>query len=112
MVKFLLTMATLLAILIPFMEQSAFSFTQTISSQDPVVPIDTDKPVCYMETTDGRTLNLSSMCRRNNKIESQQRQGQPTGQLCVNQGNCPDGFNSSEPPPPAVYIPSGSPYGF
>lgn len=105
-------MAALPTTLILFMVQSAFSLSQTITSQDLVVQKDTDKPVCYIETTDGRTLNLSSMCGRNNKKNFQQSQGQLMGQLCVTQDDCPDGFNSSESPPPAVYIPSGSPDGF
>ena len=35
----------------------------TVSSQYPVVSnSDTDEPVCYMETVDGTTLNLSRLC--------------------------------------------------
>jgi len=96
MLKLLLTMATLPATLIPFMAQSAFSLPPTRNSQDSVVQRDTNKPVCYMETTEGRTLNLSSMCGGNNQKNPQQRQSQLTGQLCNDQDNCPDGFDSSE----------------
>ncbi len=112
MLKFLFRIAALPTTLIPFMVQSAFSLPPTMNSQGSVVQRDADKPVCYMETTDGRTLNLSSMCGRNNKRNSQQRQSQSTGQLCLYQDDCPDDFNSSESPPPAVYIPSGSANGF
>jgi hypothetical protein len=105
-------MAALPTILIPFMVQSTYSLPQTISSQYLVVPTDIDKPVCYMETTDGTTLNLTSMCGRNNKKNPQQRQSQSTEQSCANQDGCLPGFNSSGSLPPAVYIPSGSPNGF
>ncbi len=102
-------MATLPATLIPFMAQSAFSLPPTRNSQDSVVQRDTNKPVCYMETTEGRTLNLSSMCGGNNQKNPQQRQSQLTGQLCNDQDNCPDGSNSSKLLSSGVRIYRGSP---
>jgi hypothetical protein len=102
-------MTALSAILIPFIAQSAYSLPKTINFQHPVVSTDTDKPICYMETTDGRTLNLTSMCGGNNQKNPQQRQRQSTGQLCANQDDCPEGFDSSESLPSNVYIYRGSP---
>jgi hypothetical protein len=49
----------------------------------PTVTAVENKPVCYMETTDGSTLNLSSMCGGNNQKNPQPRQSQPTEQLCT-----------------------------
>jgi hypothetical protein len=104
-------MTALPAALIPFMTQSAFSLPQARNSQESVVQSsDTDKPVCYIETTDGTTLDLSSICGFNDKRNHQQRQSQSIGRLCSNPDACPDRVDSSLPPSPAVYIPSGSPY--
>jgi hypothetical protein len=109
MLKLLHKMAALPAILMPFMDQSAFSLPPTRNSQDSVVQRETNKPVCYMETTDGRTLNLSSMCGSNNQKNPQQRQGQRTDQLCNDQDDCSEGFNSSESLSSGVRIYRGSP---
>ena len=109
MLKLLFRMAALPAILIPFIVQSAFSLPRPRNSQNSVVQRDTNKPVCYMETTEGKTLNLSSMCGGNNQEDPQQRQSQLTGQLYNDQDNCPDGFNSSESLSSGVRIYRGSP---
>ncbi|MEW5857142.1 MAG: FxLYD domain-containing protein [Cyanobacteriota bacterium] len=49
-----------------FVAPSAFSRPLMIASDKyPIMPSsDTDKPVCYMQTPDGRTMNLSRLCEK------------------------------------------------
>lgn len=127
MLKSLFLIAALPATWILFMQESAFSLPQVLGFQDPIVPLtDTAKPVCYMQTTDGRTLDLSRMCRVNDSKNRQLQPSQPTGQLSSNQDASTNSFDSSQLsssqdastnsfgssqlPPPAIYTPTGSPY--
>ena len=52
--------------------KAAFSRPSTISSQYPVKPSsNTDNLVCYMQTADGTTLNLNSLCGKKPSLQSQ-----------------------------------------
>lgn len=110
MYQSLFRIAILPAALIPLMAQSALSFPQTEGSYYSSVPIkETDQPVCYLQTIDGRTLDLSNMCQRDDSKNRQLQQSQLTGQPCSYPDACTNSFDSSQQPPPAVYIPTGSP---
>jgi hypothetical protein len=64
--------AVLIATSILFVAETAFSHPLTIGDEYPVVSSpDTDKPVCYMQTVDGRTLDLSSLCGKKNSAQPQ-----------------------------------------
>lgn len=53
-----------------FIPEMAFSRPLTTASKYSIVSnSDTDEPVCYMQTVDGRTVNLSSLCGK--KISDQ-----------------------------------------
>lgn len=55
-----------------FMTKTAFSQPPTVSYNYPVVPAsDTDQLVCYMQTVDGKTLNLSRLCGKKTSVQSQ-----------------------------------------
>ena len=55
-----------------FMAKTAFSQPPTVSYKYPVVPSsDTGQLVCYMQTVDGKTLNLSSLCGKKTNVQSQ-----------------------------------------
>lgn len=110
MYKSLLRIAVLSAALIPLMAQSALSFPQTEGSYySSVQKKETDKPVCYVQTIDGRTLDLSNICQRDESKNRQLQQSQLTSQPCSYSDACTNSFDSSQQPPPAVYIPTGSP---
>jgi hypothetical protein len=110
MLQSFLRIAVLPAALIPFMAEIASSLPQAGGSYYPVVPTsDTVQPICYMQTIDGRTLDLSKICELNDSINSQQRRSQSTAQLCNNKIACRDAFDPTQPPPQAIYIPTGSP---
>jgi hypothetical protein len=110
MLKSFLRIAVLPAALIPFMAEIARSIPQFRGSYYPVVPTsDTDRPICYMQIIDGRTLDLSKICQQNDSRNPQQRQSQSISQLCNNQIACRDAFDPTQPPPQAIYIPTGSP---
>ncbi len=110
MLKSFLRIAVLPVALIPFMAEIACSIPQSRGSYYPVVPTsDTDRPICYMQIIDGRTLDLSKICEQNDSRNPQQRQSQSISQLCNNQIACRDAFDPTQPPPQAIYIPSGSP---
>ncbi len=65
MLRFLAFRIVLSAALIPFMSQIAQTRPPSEASQYPTVPPSSlDKPVCYMQTDDDRTLDLSSMCKK------------------------------------------------
>jgi len=62
-----LTTASLL-----FIAKTAFSQPPIVSYKYPVVSTsDTDQLVCYMQTIDGKTLNLSSLCEKKTSVQSQ-----------------------------------------
>lgn len=66
-IAFLLITASIL-----LMDKTAYSQSQTINSNHSVMSnSDTYEPVCYMETVDGSTLNLSNLCGKKlqNKTE-------------------------------------------
>jgi hypothetical protein len=110
MLKCFLRIAVLPAALIPFMAEIACSLPQAEGSYYPVVPTsDTAEPICYMQTIDGRTLDLSKICELNDYRNPQQRRSQSTAQLCNNQISCRDAFDPTQPPPQAIYIPTGLP---
>ena len=52
------------AVLMPLIAETAFDRPIALGSQYPVVPSsDRDELVCYMQTADGRVLNLHSLCK-------------------------------------------------
>jgi hypothetical protein len=52
--------------------KAASSQTPTVSFNYPVLSSsDTDNPVCYMQTANGTTMNLSSLCGKKPKIQSE-----------------------------------------
>jgi hypothetical protein len=52
--------------------ETASSQPPTVSSNYPLVSrSDTDKLICYMQTADGITLNLSSLCGQKSKVKSE-----------------------------------------
>ncbi len=109
MLKPFLRITVLSAAFIPFTAKVAFSVPQARGSYDAVVPSSkTDKPVCYMQTTDGKTLDLSNMCINESRT-TQLQQSQTTAQLCKTQIGCQDAFDPAQPPPDAVYMPSNPP---
>ncbi len=64
---FLLTTASILLI-----AKTAYSQSQTVSSNHSVMSSsDTDEPVCYMQTVDGSTLNLSNLCEKKLKVKTE-----------------------------------------
>lgn len=54
--------------------ESTSTGSQSVGSQQPVVPNDSDpdQPVCYMQTADGRVLNLASLCKQKSEQEQLQ----------------------------------------
>ena len=64
MLKLFRLTAVLSAVLMPLIAETAFDRPIALGSQYPVVPSsDMGKPVCYMQTADGRVLNLNSLCK-------------------------------------------------
>jgi hypothetical protein len=110
MLKYLLKLAVLPVAVIAFIAEGALSLPQTRVSYYPVVPSsNTDKPICYMQTTDGRTLDLASMCKLNNSRERQLQQSESAGQECNSPMDCRDAIDPTQPPPDAVYMPKNPP---
>jgi hypothetical protein len=72
MLKYFHLIAALSAASIPFIAETAFSRPLTASSRYPVVPSsDSGELFCYMQTADGRTLDLSRLCGNKPSGESQ-----------------------------------------
>jgi hypothetical protein len=64
--------ATFSALSILFVTETALTLPLTPSSKYPVVlSSDTNKLVCYIQTADGRTLNLDSICKSQLNTQSQ-----------------------------------------
>lgn len=62
----------LLATSILFIIETTFSRPLTAGPEYSLVPSsDTDKLICYMQTADGRALNLDSLCRKKLSTQSQ-----------------------------------------
>ncbi len=60
------------ATLILFIIETSFSGPLAADSYYPVVPsLDIEKLVCYMQTADGRTLNLDTLCRKQLRADFQ-----------------------------------------
>ncbi|MBA2749217.1 MAG: hypothetical protein H0U45_10885 [Tatlockia sp.] len=69
MLKQLFCLTTISAVLIPCLSASTFARPLSINSQYPeVLNPKTNSSICYMETNDGRTLNLNILCTK--KLES------------------------------------------
>jgi hypothetical protein len=63
MLKFLRLTAILSSVLILSIAETAFSSSITAGSQYPGIPnSDRDNLFCYMQTEDGRILNLNNLC--------------------------------------------------
>ncbi len=106
MLKSFLKLAVLPVAVIPFIGESAFSLPQARGSYYPVLPSsNTDKPICYMHTTDGRTLDLGSLCKVNDSKNHQLQPSQLIGQQCNNPLACRDAIDPTQPPPDAVPVP-------
>lgn len=61
--------ATMSVALVPFLSESTFARPLSINSQYPEVPSPkTNSSICYMETKDGRILNLDILCAK--KLEN------------------------------------------
>ena len=70
MFKVLQLKVTLATASILLIANTAFSQSITVSSQYPVVSnSNTDEPVCYMQTVEGTTLNLSRLCETKSKSQ-------------------------------------------
>jgi hypothetical protein len=70
--QFFHLIAVLTATSILFVAETAFSHPLIIGNKYPVVSrSDTDKPICYMQTVDGRTLNLSRLCEKKTSAQPQ-----------------------------------------
>jgi len=69
MLKCFFLPTTLSVILIPFMAEVAFSRPVFSDSQHPKVHnSEVDLPLCYIQTADGRTLNLQKLCNKNSPV--------------------------------------------
>jgi hypothetical protein len=72
MLKSLHLTAILWATSILFITETALTRPLTVGSKFPAeTSSDTDKPVCYMQTPNGRTLNLSSLCGKRPSAQPQ-----------------------------------------
>ena len=61
--------ATMSVALVPFLSESTFARPLSINSQYPeVLSPKTNSSICYMETKDGKILNLDILCA--NKLEN------------------------------------------
>ncbi|HAA28877.1 MAG TPA: hypothetical protein DCE56_15815 [Cyanobacteria bacterium UBA8553] len=111
MLKSLLKLAVLPVAVIPFIAESAFSLPQSKHSDYPVVPSsNTDQPICYMQTVDGKTVDLGSLCKVKYIRNSQIQQSQLIGQQCNSPLTCRDAVDPTQPlPDAAYYIPSSPP---
>jgi hypothetical protein len=104
--------------LIPLMAETAFSYPRSESYQYPTVStLDNNTPVCYMQTPNGKTLELSSICGKvspiicSGGISSPERQAL-LNQFCNNNSQCLLTSTCNEIPRP-LYIPKdSSPLGF
>lgn len=64
MLKLFRLTVVLSAVLMPLATKTAFGRPIALGSQYPAVPSsDMSNPVCYMQTADGRVLNLHSLCK-------------------------------------------------
>jgi hypothetical protein len=65
--------AVLWAASILFITETALTGPLTVGSKFPAeTSSDTDKPVCYMQIANGRTLNLSSLCGKKPSAQPQE----------------------------------------
>jgi hypothetical protein len=72
MLKFFHLTAVLCAASILFIAETALTHPVTVGSKFPAeTNSDTDKPVCYMQTPNGTTLNLSSLCGKRPSAQPQ-----------------------------------------
>jgi hypothetical protein len=102
---------TIFAVLIPVSSKMALSRPLPSNSQPSVEErSEPRKPVCYMQTADGRTLDLSSTCRKN-PASSTPKPGNPTNQSCRTKDECLTIFGPNNPPPPVYLPPGNSPLG-
>ena len=64
--------AVISAASILWIAETAFSLPSTAIAQYPIEPSShTDQLVCYMQTADGTTLNLNSLCGKKPSLQSQ-----------------------------------------
>ncbi len=92
MLRYLGSAATVSVALAPLMAQIAFSRPLSPISQYPEVQnSNINVPLCYIQTTDGRTLNLQSLCSKNSPINN------PANNPINNNSPNPTNNNSSEP---------------
>jgi hypothetical protein len=107
MLKLFCLTTTIFAVLIPLSSKMALSRPLLSNSQLSVEErSERGKPVCYMQTAEGRTLDLTSTCRKNPAI-STPKLGNPTNQPCRTKDECLTIFGPNNPPPP-VYLPPGN----
>lgn len=112
MLRFLFLTATLSTTLISFMPNSAISEQPSRTFRHPTVSNPgAESPVCYMQTADGTTLNLSNICGTKTvqstipcpEITDPQRRAL-FAQSCGNNASCLANLGCQAPPPP-TYIP-------
>ena len=63
MLRFLPLTAVLSSILIPLLPEASFSLPSMDTSYPAVSGGNRDMPVCYVQTLDGKTLDLDRLCR-------------------------------------------------
>ena len=70
MLRFLYFAATLSVAITPLITEVAFSYPVFPASQYPEVQNfnNVNVPLCYIQTTDGRTLDLDKLCSKNSSI--------------------------------------------
>lgn len=114
MLRFLCLTATLSTTLISFMAYSAIGEQPSRTFPHPTVSNpDADSPVCYMQTADGTTLNLSNICGKKTvqstipcpEIIDPKRKAL-FAQSCGNNAECLANLACQIPPRP-MYLPTG-----
>jgi hypothetical protein len=114
MLRFLCLTAALSTTLISFTPKSAMGEQPSRIFPYPIVSSsDADTPVCYMQTANGQTENLSSMCGKKPEqpavtcpeITDPKRRAL-FAQSCGNNAECLANLGCQKPPRP-MYLPTG-----
>ncbi len=96
--------ATLSAVSILLLTKMGVSHPLPIEAQYPTTP-NSDSSVCYMETENGATLNLSDLCEKVPE-SSPPVQSNSSNQACKTKEECLTRFGAdNSPPPPIIALP-------